>query len=102
MALPAETIAETNAEGGTYAPSPGGTIVRVAEAGRKETIVDTASLNAAMAQKTVIAGSGSPNGPVRLHRDDIAAIGAVILAGASAVAAGTIGAQAREALYGGY
>jgi len=39
------------AEGGTVLPTPGGTIVRVAEAGRKETIVDTASLNAAMAQK---------------------------------------------------
>jgi len=39
------------AEGGTVLPTPGGTIVRVAEAGRKETIVDTATLNAAMAQK---------------------------------------------------
>ena len=39
------------AQGGTIAPSPGGTVVRVAEAGRSETIVDTATLRAAMAQK---------------------------------------------------
>ena len=29
-------------------PTPGGSVVRVAEAGRAETIVDTATLNAAM------------------------------------------------------
>lgn len=37
-----------NAAGGTYAPQPGGHIVRLAEAGRSETIVDTASLNRAV------------------------------------------------------
>jgi hypothetical protein len=45
------SIIPNNAAGGTYGPSQGGTVVRVAEAGRAETIVDTATLNAAMAQK---------------------------------------------------
>jgi hypothetical protein len=36
------------ATGGTIMPTPGGSIVRVAEAGRAETIVDTATLQAAM------------------------------------------------------
>lgn len=36
------------AAGGTILPTPGGTIVRVAEAGKAETVVDTASLNAAV------------------------------------------------------
>jgi hypothetical protein len=38
----------SNALGGTYAPQAGGHIVRLAEAGRAETIVDTASLNRAV------------------------------------------------------
>jgi tape measure domain-containing protein len=62
-----------NAAGGTYAPTPGGTIVRVAEAGRRETVVDTETLNAAMAQRANardISGSGSPNGPVTIHLYD--------------------------------
>jgi hypothetical protein len=41
----------TAANGGTFDPTPGGTVIRVAEAGRRETVVDTATLNAAMAQK---------------------------------------------------
>jgi len=49
------------AEGGTILPTPGGTIVRVAEAGRKETIVDTASLNAAMAQNKKAAPTAPAN-----------------------------------------
>ncbi len=39
------------ANGGTFDPTPGGTAIRVAEAGRRETVVDTASLNRAMAQR---------------------------------------------------
>ena len=60
------------AEGGTFAPTPGGTIVRVAEAGRRETVVDTATLNAAMAQRNGAAdiGAGSPNGPVTFNLYD--------------------------------
>lgn len=38
------------ATGGTFAPQTGGHIVRLAEAGRSETIVDTASLNRAIKQ----------------------------------------------------
>jgi len=41
-----------NALGGTYDPVPGGQIVRLAEAGRRETIVDTDTLNKAMMRST--------------------------------------------------
>jgi hypothetical protein len=46
-----------NAAGGTYGPVAGGHIVRLAEAGRSETIVDTASLNRAVKGR----GSGGIN-----------------------------------------
>jgi TP901 family phage tail tape measure protein len=65
-------VAIPNAAGGTYGPSRGGTIVRVAEAGRSETIVDTETLRAAMAQRNAASdtGSGSPNGPVTFNLYD--------------------------------
>jgi len=88
------------AEGVTVLPTPGGTLLRVAEAGRPESVVDTGKVNALINQALQPASS-SPNGPIRLHPDDIKAIGAVILAGAGAVAAGAIGANARELMYGG-
>lgn len=39
------------AAGGTFMPQPGGHIVNLAEAGRAETVVDTATLQAAMANR---------------------------------------------------
>ena len=42
--------AKALADGGTIAPSSGGTMVKVAEAGRSETVVDTATLQAAMSK----------------------------------------------------
>jgi TP901 family phage tail tape measure protein len=63
-------VAVAAASGGTFAPTPGGTIVRVAEAGRKETIVDTATLNAAMAQKQSV---NNPNASVTFDYDRLAA-----------------------------
>jgi hypothetical protein len=45
-----------NAMGGTYAPQAGGHIVRLAEAGRSETIVDTESLNRAVKNRSASGG----------------------------------------------
>lgn len=44
-------LIKTAANGGTFAPQPGGQLVNLAEAGRAETVVDTATLQAAMAQR---------------------------------------------------
>jgi hypothetical protein len=41
-----------NAVGGTYQPRVGGHVIQVAEAGRSETVVDTESLNRAVAQRS--------------------------------------------------
>lgn len=49
------------ATGGTIAPTPGGTIVRVAEAGKAESIVDTGLVNKALREG--IAGNGAPQAP---------------------------------------
>ena len=83
-------IASPFAAGGTIAPTPGGSIVRVAEAGRSETIVDTATLRAAMAQRNAAPAAIGSGGPIRLHPDDMDYIGAVILAGAVRTAQGVI------------
>jgi len=84
------------AEGGTVLPTPGGTIVRVAEAGRKETIVDTATLNAAMAQR-----NGPATAPNIVYVQN-PWTGEYLLAKTQAVAADAFDTRVREASYGGY
>lgn len=56
------------AAGGTVLPQPGGTIVRLAEAGRAETVVDTGLMNRHLStslslfERTVVNGDGSTGG----------------------------------------
>jgi phage-related protein len=47
------------AEGATILPTPGGTVVRVAEAGRAETVVDTGKLNALLDRALGAKGDGN-------------------------------------------
>jgi len=82
-------IASPFAAGGTIAPTPGGSIVRVAEAGRAETIVDTATLRAAMAQRN---GSAPNNDPIRLDPRDLNILAQM---NAAAMARVTIGLDGR-------
>ncbi len=84
----------TLAQGATVMPTPGGTVVRVAEAGRAESVVDTGKLNNLLDK----AGNAATT---RLHPDDIDAlarsVGQQVMSGARTLDATTIGAVGRTA-----
>ena len=51
------------AEGVTVLPTPGGTLLRVGEAGRAESVVDTGKMNALLDRALGTGAPGSPNAP---------------------------------------
>ncbi|MGV8972253.1 MAG: hypothetical protein ACOH10_08010 [Rhodoglobus sp.] len=78
------------ADGATIMPSSGGTLVRVAEAGRAESVVDTGKMNQLL---DLALRPAAASGMIRLHPDDIAAIGSVILNGAASTARTVYGVE---------
>ena len=84
-------VASPYAAGGTIPPTSGGTVVRVAEAGRAETIVDTETLRSAMAQRN--SPAAAPNMNVYVQNPWT---GEYLLAKTQAVAVGVYGQESAK------